>query len=92
MMPANPRSAQGVNLYFPNTNWHSAFSFIFVDCIHKFSGTHPAARLIGILDLAPRILWPQREADCSLLCSVESYERLELYLHSAVLLHGAVLN
>jgi len=51
------------------SQWRNRFSFS--NSVHTNSDTHPAASLVGILDFAPRILWLQREADCSLLSVVQ---------------------
>jgi hypothetical protein len=62
---------------------------------HRFqngSGAHPASIkwVPGVLSLG--VKRPGREADHSPPSSTEAKERVELYLHSAIRLHGMVLS
>jgi hypothetical protein len=61
-------------------------------CVQNGSGAHPASYPMGTRGSFPGVKRPGQEADHSPPSSAEVKERVELYLHSPIRLHGEVLS
>jgi hypothetical protein len=60
--------------------------------VQNGSGAHPASYPRGTRGSFPGVKRPGHEADHSSPSSAEVKERVELYLHSPIRLHGVVLS
>jgi hypothetical protein len=60
--------------------------------VQNGSGAHPASYPVGTRALSLGVKRPGREADHSSASSAEVKERVELYTHSPIRLHGVVLS
>jgi hypothetical protein len=70
-------------------SWWGDGNFYLHRPVQNGSGAHPDSNIMGNKALSLGVKWPGRKADHSL---PSSEERVEIYLHSPIRLHGVVIS